>query len=132
VNAKGRWDTTTLHLAARNGNVDILHLLVENGVDLDAEDDHGWSALHFAANDGHLPFVEELISRYHVDINARMNDGQTALSLARNHFFPHRTVITFLRANGGVDGVEEEEEEEEEIELNENDDSDIDSTEDDE
>jgi ankyrin repeat protein len=37
---------TPLHCAAWNGHVDILHLLVENGADLEAQDNDGWRALH--------------------------------------------------------------------------------------
>ena len=40
-------------------------------------------ALHWAAWIGNLFFVQELISRYHVDINARENNGSTALGEAR-------------------------------------------------
>jgi hypothetical protein len=84
VNAKDTsWDRTPLHWAAIHGHVDILHLLVENGADLEAQDDGGSRALHWAAYFGRLPLIQELISRYHVDINARDNDGRTALSRAR-------------------------------------------------
>jgi ankyrin repeat protein len=64
----------------------------------------GWRALHYAACNGNLPFIQELISRYHVDINARENDGTTALWLARHttHYL-HRTIIAFLQANGGIE-----------------------------
>jgi hypothetical protein len=104
VNAKDRWDRTPLHIAAFRGHVDILHLLVENGADLEAQDNEGWRALHSAALFGHLPFIQELISRYHVDINPRENNGTTALSVARHgHPEPHLTVITFLQANGGIE-----------------------------
>jgi hypothetical protein len=103
VNVKGRWDRTPLHSAARNcnahnGKVDILQLLVENGADLEAQDNDGWRALHWAVLNGNLPFIQELISRYHVDINARMNNGTTALSRARGR----PDIITFLQANGGI------------------------------
>jgi ankyrin repeat protein len=83
--------------------VDILHLLVENGADLEAQENDGWRVLHYAAVHGQLPFIQELISRYHVDINARLNDGRTALWMARNgHPHSHPPVITFLQANGGI------------------------------
>ena len=100
VNVKSNDGYTPLHYAAIRGHVEILHLLVENGADIEAQDSIGWRALHYAANYGHLPFMQELISRYHVDINARRNDGRTALWLAR--MIPHPTVITFLQSNGGI------------------------------
>jgi hypothetical protein len=104
VNAKGYDGYTPLHLAALKGHVDILHLLVENGADLEAQSNGGWRALHRAAIHGHLPFIQDLISRYHVDINARDNNGRTALTLAR-HGYPHShpPVIAFLQANGGFE-----------------------------
>jgi uncharacterized protein len=96
VNAKGYNGSTPLQFAAEEDNVDILHLLVENGANLEAQNDHGWRALHFATYYGHLHIIQELISRYHVDINARDNDGRTALWEAN-----HR-ISTFLQENGGI------------------------------
>jgi ankyrin repeat protein len=131
VNAKGRWDRTPLHCSARYGHIDILHLLVENGADLEAQNNDGWRVLHRAAyNYNHLPFIQELISRYHVDINARDNDGRTALRVAR--MIGRTEIITFLQSNGGIDdGMEEdddflfdEEEEDEEDHEDEDDDDD--------
>jgi hypothetical protein len=105
VNARSNFASgwTPLHCAAIHGHVDILHLLVENGADLEAQDVDGERALHCAAYSGHLPFIQELISRYHVDINASENYGTTALSWSR-HGFPHRhpEIITFLQSNGGI------------------------------
>jgi hypothetical protein len=104
VNAKGNGGWTPLHCSACDGHVEILHLLVEKGVDLEAQKNDGGRALHKAAWMGHLPFIQELISRYHVDINARLNDGWTALRMARHGYpQPHPTVIAFLQANGGIE-----------------------------
>jgi hypothetical protein len=102
VNVKNNGGITPLHCAAEHGHVDILHLLVENGADLEAQDVDGERALHWAVLHGNLPFIQELISRYHVDINARMNNGRTALSRAR-HGYPSPIVITFLQSNGGIE-----------------------------
>jgi hypothetical protein len=102
ANVRNNYGNTLLHLAAEQDNVDILHLLVENGADLEVQKNNGWRALHIAARYGDLPFIQELISKYHVDINARVNDGRTALMLARARLYPHRTVITFLQSNGGI------------------------------
>jgi hypothetical protein len=76
VNARSSNGYTPLHWAASNGHVDILHLLVENGANLEAQSNYGERALHLAARYGHLPFIQELISRYHVDINARVMMGE--------------------------------------------------------
>jgi ankyrin repeat protein len=104
VNVRSNYGNTPLHLAAIRGQVDVLHLLVENDADLEAQNNYGQRALHCAARYGHLPIIQELISRYHVDINARVNDGSTALWLARHgEPQPHLPVITFLQANGGIE-----------------------------
>jgi hypothetical protein len=97
VNAKDSDGETPLHLAAFQGHVDILHLLVENGADLEAEDDGGWRALHQSALCGHLAFVKELVTRYHVDINATENHGNTAL-----HHVNEIEINRFLEANGAI------------------------------
>ena len=103
VNVRSHGGNTPLHWAAIQGHVDILHLLVENGADLEAQNNYGERALHIATRCGHLPFIQELISRYHVDINARENYGITALSRARHGYpHPHPTAIAFLQANGGI------------------------------
>jgi hypothetical protein len=130
VNAKSNYGNTPLHWAAFQGHVDILHLLVENGANLEAQESGGSRPLHDAAIHGNLPFIQELISRYHVDINARRKDGKTALRVAR--MYGHTEIITFLQANGGIDdGMEEDDdflfdEEEEEDEDNEDDEDDDD------
>jgi hypothetical protein len=131
VNVRNNFGWTPLYCSAFYGHIDILHLLVENGADIEAQDVDGERALHWAARYGHLPFIQELISRYHVDINARLNNGRTALMLARA--LNHPTVITFLQENGGIDdGMEEDgdflfdEEEEEDEEDNEDEEDDDD------
>jgi hypothetical protein len=103
VNVRKNGGSTPLHCAAGYGHVEILHLLVENGADLEAQDNYGSRALHLAAYHGRLPFIQELISRYQVDINARDNDESTALRVARHGYpHPHPPVIAFLQSNGGI------------------------------
>jgi hypothetical protein len=99
VNARNNYGSTSLHWAAFQGHIDILHLLVENGANLEAQNDDGSRALHRAILNGHLPFIQELISRYHVYINARLNDGETALRVARSR----PAIITFLQENGCIE-----------------------------
>jgi hypothetical protein len=104
VDVKNNNGYTPLHWAAEQDNVDILHFLVENGADLEAQSNSGRRALHSAAFNGDLPFIQELISRYHVDINARDNYRRTPLRLARHGYSqPHPEIITFLQSNGGIE-----------------------------
>jgi ankyrin repeat protein len=117
VNARTNDGWTPLLLAAQHGHIDILHLLVEFGADLESQANSGYRALHIAVCNCQLSFIQELISKYNVDINARMNDGWTALVLAKmddeelddNKLKNKQAIIAFIEANGGIDEDEEEE-----------------------
>jgi uncharacterized protein len=52
-----------LHYAAVDGDFAALVRLLEEGSSIDAQDDNGWTALHFAAQGGHSKMVEELLGR---------------------------------------------------------------------
>jgi ankyrin repeat protein len=60
VDAYGR---IPLHYAALDGDLAALIRLLESNSSVDAQDDNGWTALNFAAQDGHLKIVEELLKR---------------------------------------------------------------------
>jgi ankyrin repeat protein len=123
VNAKDKYGETPLHEAAGHGHIDILHLLAENGADLEAQSNYGRRALHCAALLDNLPFVQELVSRYHVDINARDRYGDTALWTSR--IIGVTATAAFLEENGGSeDGVEEDEEQEQDEEEDNEDEED--------
>ena len=57
----GDWDRPLLHLAADRGHLGASQLLLARGFDVNARDrlDHA-SALHWAAQNGHLDVVERL------------------------------------------------------------------------
>lgn len=58
VDSKGR---IPLHLAAIQGNLELLQFLVSVGSDADAGDDKGWTPLHYAAAEGHTEAVGILL-----------------------------------------------------------------------
>ncbi|RYP69116.1 hypothetical protein DL771_006270 [Monosporascus sp. 5C6A] len=65
-------------LAADNPTA-LLSLLRENPSLASGQDDHGYSLVHAAASYNHLDLLRTLIHEYHVDVNLRDEDEETAL-----------------------------------------------------
>ena len=101
VNARSDLGITPLLRSSLLGNIEILHLLIENGADIEARNIRGWKVLHYASMGGNLHIVKELVTRYHVDINAKDVQMKTAVGNARRK--NHLDVVAFLQANGGID-----------------------------
>ncbi|EKX34067.1 hypothetical protein GUITHDRAFT_119737 [Guillardia theta CCMP2712] len=53
--------TTALHSSAYRGSLPGIKFELDKGVDVDMVDERGLTALHFAAKEGHLDAVTELI-----------------------------------------------------------------------
>lgn len=52
-----------VHVAARNGSLDILNLLLSNDAKLNVENAFGWQPVHIASAYGHLPVVERIVQQ---------------------------------------------------------------------
>ncbi|KID82395.1 ankyrin repeat protein [Metarhizium guizhouense ARSEF 977] len=80
VNAQGIDGVAPLHLAAMNGDIETVQILIRAGAALDIQDASGTTALHWAAFKGHEAIVEYLYE----DSNEKLLDknGRTALHLA--------------------------------------------------
>ena len=110
VNAHGgggqNW--TPMHVAAQNGHVNILSLLLENGAGLEGLDDCIMTPLHRASWGGRLDAVRFLLD-HGANIQARDRDGWTPLYcavLAENNiqvvqFLLDRGAVVNARDNGG-------------------------------
>lgn len=72
---------TPLHCAVNRGNEEMIELLLEHNVDLNAACKQGNTALHMAAEQGHRKIIRTLLHRR---INSRTSNqyGATALQLA--------------------------------------------------
>lgn len=67
--------------AAEQGNMQQIEELLAQDADVDAQDEHGYTALIWAAINGHREICELLIA-HQIDINTQGKDGWTALMYA--------------------------------------------------
>ena len=95
----GKWRDTPLHRAAFWGYTEVVELLINNEVDVNAKDRYGCTPLHDAAEYSHLEIAEMLINRA-PDMNALDNNGDTPLDLANGE------TADLIRKHGGKTGKE--------------------------
>ena len=95
----GKWRDTPLHRAAFWGYTEVVELLINNEVDVNAKDKYGCTPLHDAAEYSHLEIAEMLINRA-PDMNALDNNGDTPLDLANGE------TADLIRKHGGKTGKE--------------------------
>lgn len=68
---------TSLHEAARDGNMGQVETLLNDGADPNVQDPQGKTALHYAAANGHNGTVRVLL-QHHADATLRDDAGRTA------------------------------------------------------
>ena len=74
-------DNPEIAIYAKNGNLDKVKDLLNNGVNPDSKDKYGDTALVWASYKGYLDIVKELL-RYNADVNIQDIDNETALGMA--------------------------------------------------
>lgn len=72
------WRNRALFTLASLGDVTLFHYWLSKGLDLDAQDKDGDTALHYAARRGHIPLITYLLKRQAVISSNKK--GRTALS----------------------------------------------------
>lgn len=87
-----------IHLASREGYVDIIQLAYDHKLVLNKTNFRKESPLHIAAQYGHYSIVKLLLESKEFDINAPEGDGKTPLMEAAN--FGHSKVVELLLAYG--------------------------------
>jgi ankyrin repeat protein len=90
-------NSTPLHLAARQGHLDIVRILLDRaGANTNARDWLNCTPLHGAASEGHLEIVRILLDRAGSDANARDKYNSTPLHLAAEQ--GHLEIVQILLA----------------------------------
>ena len=97
VKGKDRSGNTLLHLAASRGYTQIVGLLLDQGLNIDAFGARERTALHQAASAGHTDTVHLLINRG-ADLKARDKQGKRASSLAFAR--KHGEIVALFRKHG--------------------------------
>ena len=96
ANAQDENKTTTLMLAAKNGRLECIKVLLE-GSDVNAENGNKMTALMLAAQCGHVGCVDALLQAKAL-INSKSSKGNTALMLAAKN--GHVDCVNKLLASG--------------------------------
>jgi predicted nicotinamide N-methyase len=71
---------TALHMAAANGNLTIVQLLLHVNADATCTNEAGNTPLHWASQNGHGPVVQALLEQQNVDVLKRNQFGRSALT----------------------------------------------------
>ena len=54
---------TPLYIACKNGNINVVKYLVENGADINKKNKDKWTPLFIACYKEHIPIVKYLVER---------------------------------------------------------------------
>ncbi len=89
--------STPLMWAAKEGHIDCVEFLIQNGAQLDLKDEHGWTALHHATYGGHLEVMKRLVEAGQ-DVNQGGSWKRTPLMEAARK--GHTDCVQYLIQNG--------------------------------
>jgi ankyrin repeat protein len=87
-----------LYTAAENNHLDIVKYLIQQ--DADVESGNGYLSILFAARNGHLEMIKELLTCSNIDLNEEIRESTATDALweaARND---HKNIVDFLISAG--------------------------------
>lgn len=90
-------DSTKLHQAVVEGNIDQVKSLISKGTDINSKNYMGWTPLHTAARHNRKAIAEFLIDKG-ADLNAKAKNGKTPLHFAVE--WGQKDVVELLIAKG--------------------------------
>jgi len=89
-----------LHASSYLGDEKIVNFLLNKNIDFNQRSFNGYTALIFAAEEGHARIVNMLINLPGIDINAKNSEGETALDCAERK--GRRRVIRLIQSKIGI------------------------------
>lgn len=87
--------------AAENGDIELIKSLVSQGVNINIQNNWGYTPLHLAARNGHIELVKFLTQNPEININAISNYNTTPLHQAA--FMNHHSIVLHLLSTPGID-----------------------------
>lgn len=82
VHQKSNFGDYPVHIASVRGSIDEVKVLLDNGADINATGEHGYTALHNAVEQGHIKMVEFLLNQG-IDTAIKNINHLTAKELAQ-------------------------------------------------
>ena len=99
ANDKNKNLNIELLIYSKKGYIDkILEIIAQKNVDINYQNENGWTALHYSCDEGNLKITEILI-KAHCDVNIKNNEKKTPLhySVTKGYF----DITKLLVENGG-------------------------------
>lgn len=88
-------DESALRQAILNGATDDISRLINGGANINAKDEKGWTALHFAAQVRRVDIALMLV-KAGAQLDSRADGGRTALRIAIDRYGEGSAIALFL------------------------------------
>ena len=86
--------------AVREGHLAVVQALLAGGIEVNTQNNYGWTALHMAANQGRLEIVQALLATPGIQVNTPDNEGWMPLHRAAHQ--GHLAAVQALIAAPGI------------------------------
>uniref|UniRef100_A0A5S6Q9W7 ANK_REP_REGION domain-containing protein n=1 Tax=Trichuris muris TaxID=70415 RepID=A0A5S6Q9W7_TRIMR len=90
---------TAIMLAASHGKIDAVTMLIENGADVNMQDEDGSTALMCAAEHGHKEIVRLLLDLPQIEASMVDKEGSTALAIAVENGYKDIGLLIYAHLN---------------------------------
>jgi ankyrin repeat protein len=88
---------SALSWAGKHGNIDMIDVLIEGGVDVNYLNPGGYTVLMKTAQWGRLEAAQHLVEKYNADLNIVSKEGTALFFAARNGFLD---IVQYLLSKG--------------------------------